>query len=400
MRVGVVVLLLAACGHKSSGTPAAKPVPVPDATAPAAKGLPEGPKPAWVAELTDETSAVVIGPSGAVIVAQPAGVTLVKDGKIAWTHALDGEPQAWLTVLGECVVAAHGPKVSCLAFADGAPRWEATLPVASGADPEDDPPTAAAGSRANDGRVVIAADDGRLFTIDPTCKSAKPCITGVQLPFKDPEPTLHVLGDGRRVLTMATHLVVIDATGKVLQLLETKDDIGDPTIAADGTLVIAHDDTLVRIDLSTCPPPPPLPTDGGALIGSCETVLARVKDLDNFAPTLTPDGKGAVLAVGGELQRTGPAGADPTWRASVGAVSGVVVIGDAAYAVCEADSGDLDDRPPDLSAISVSDGKPRWRTHLPLAKLGSLDTPRLLADGDALVIVAGKQIARVELAAK
>lgn len=356
--------------------------------------LPDGPNPDWVADLPGEVSAAAVVPGVGIVVTGESGVSFVKDGKVAWTRGLEGgEPHPWIVALQSCAVVAHGPDVSCLALVDGAVMWKTTIPRPPGGDPADDPPVAAAAARTNDGGVALATDDGRVIVIDPAaCVASRPACLAASppLPYKDPEPSLHVLADGRRVVAIGTHLVITDTGGKPLQILDTKDDLGDPSVAADGTLVVAHDDTLVRVDLTKCPASPtPSPASP---IGACETVLARVKDLDGFAPALADGGKDALLAITGEVQRT-RAGGDPAWKAAIGAVSGLVTIGDAVYAVCsaEASDGDLDDHPPDLDALDAATGKGRWRLHLPLAKLGQLDTPRLLADGATLYVIAGKQ---------
>jgi outer membrane protein assembly factor BamB len=358
------------------------------------KTAPAGPPVVWRVSIDKDTYDAVATASGLVIIGKP-GVSLLRDGKVEWTRALEADASAWLVAIGDSVLAGDDAgTVYGIALADGAVMWKATTPATEGGESPWVKDAAAHGER-----VVLLDAYMRFLVLDPAACAASTtsCMTtSGELTSGASAEELELTSDGTRVAVAFTWLALFSATGDRVASFSADDLLGGVTITGT-TITVAHDQGVARIDPARCK------VEGGKFR------LGKREDRDDAPPgcieklhvgpieAYNPAASASAtvwVAEGNELQGRGAR----SWKIgleTLHAASSPVAANDIAYVPCwEQPKGDkMFVTVAHLCAVALDTGTLRWRSSLGLDRASFLAQPWVVVGGGMIYVLLGDQVA-------
>jgi hypothetical protein len=380
MKVLVVALALACVGCKKKPTRA-----------------PAGPTVAWRASVDKDTYDAVAAANGTLVVIGKTGVTALRDGKSAWTRALDAEPSGWLVPLGTDAVLAGDDNgtIYAIAIADGTVKWKAKTPTEG--DDQATPRVEDAAAAAD--RIVLLDGYMRFLVVDPTACAAggTGCMTvSGRLADGATGEDIALAADGTRVVWEYKWVVLFTAAGERITSFAADDLLGGVAVTPTG-VIVTHDQGVARIDPARCK------IEGSkfrlgnrtdrdeAPAGCLERI--HVGATETYAPVASARAV-AWVTDSDELRGRGAS----SWKIDMMTLhraSQPVADGDTAYVACwqEPTGDDLFVTIADLCAVALDTGTLRWRTPLGLRRAGMLTSPWVEVGGGMIYVVVGDQVA-------
>jgi outer membrane protein assembly factor BamB len=358
------------------------------------KTAPAGPPVVWRVSIDKDTYDGVATTTGLAIIGE-FGVSLLRDGKVEWTRALDADASTWLVPIGDHVLAGDDTgTVYAIALADGSVRWRATTPAA-----EDGKSPWVKDAAVHGDRVVLLDGYMRFLVLDPAaCAAGTPqCMTtSGQLTAGAIAEQLELTSDGTRVVVEFSWLALFSATGERIASFSADDLLGGVTIIGT-TITVAHDRGVARIDPARCK------VEGGKFR------LGKREDRDDAPPgcvdkihvgaveAYNPAASASAtvwVAEGNELQGRGAR----SWKIgheTLHAASSPVAANDIAYVPCweQPKGSDMFVTVVHLCAVALDTGSLRWRSALGLGRASLLAQPWVVVGGGMIYVVLAGQVA-------
>lgn len=364
-----------------------------------------GPAVAWRATVDKDAYDAIAAENGTLVLVGKAGVTAFRDGKPAWTRALEAEPSGWLVPIGTDAVLAGDDQgtIYAIAIADGTVKWKAKTP-AQGDDDGDRPWVKDAAAAAN--RVVLLDAYMRMLVLDPTAcaAGAAACMTvSGQLASGALAEEIALAPDGTRIVSEFKWVALFTETGERITSFSADDLIGGVAVTSSG-IVVAHDQGVARIDPARCK------IEGSRFrLGTREDrdeAPAGCLERIHVGPTeaYAPVASERAVAWVTDDDELGGRGTKP-WKidmATLHQASQPVADGDTAYVACwvEPTGDDLFVTFADLCAVELDTGTVRWRSPLGLRRAGMLRSPWVVVGGGMMYVVLGDQVAAVPHSAR